>query len=169
MAQKEFAEELGFSTSHTTRGPRPGEEDGREYHFSTREKMQPMIDAGEFVESCEVHGNLYGTSAAAVRQVTEDGKICILDIDVQGAKKVKANKTANLDCRYVFIAPPSFEALEARLRGRGTEDEDKMQIRLKNARAEVEFSKEKGFWDRVIVNDNLENAYAEFKEFVLGK
>jgi guanylate kinase len=161
-----YPDKFGFSVSHTTRAPRPKEQDGVAYHFSTREEMQPMIDAGEFLETCEVHGNLYGTSTAAVRRVADAGKVCILDIDVQGARKIKANTAGSLDARYVFIAPPSFDALEERLRGRGTENEDTMQTRLRNAREEVEFSKDAEFWDAVVVNDNLEAAFAQLKDLV---
>lgn len=167
MLMKEFPDKFGFSVSHTTRAPRPGEVDGEHYHFSTKEEMQPLIDAGEFVESCEVHSNLYGTSIKAVRDVSEAGKICILDIDVQGARKVAANEKASLNARFIFIAPPSKETLHERLRGRGTEDEAAMAIRLKNADEELQASEDKDFWESVLINDDLERSYPEFKALLL--
>ena len=85
----EFPDDFGFSVSHTTRDPRPGEQDGVDYHFVSRERMQSDIDAGLFVEHAEVHGNLYGTSIAAVQEVTKKGRVCLLDIDVQGAESVR--------------------------------------------------------------------------------
>ena len=111
----EFPDEFGFSVSHTSRGPRPGEVDGVHYHFSERAAMQKMIDAGEFLEHADVHGNLYGTTFKAVTQVSEQGRICVLDIDIQGVRSVKRS---SLQPYYLFVNAPSFEQLEKRLRGR---------------------------------------------------
>ena len=122
------------------------------------------VAAGGFIEYARVHANLYGTSIAAVRAVSEQGKTCLLDIDVQGAELVK--KT-DLCARFLFIAPPSFDDLEKRLRGRGTETEDKIQIRLKNARGELAYMEKKDFFDAIIVNDDVEAAYAELKAALL--
>lgn len=130
--------------------------------------MQPMIKRGEFLETCEVHSNLYGTSKMAVQRVLDQDKICILDIDVQGAQKVKAREDLPFAPRYIFIAPPSLEALRARLVGRGTEDEAAMAIRLKNAEAEVEFGTHQEFWDAIVINDDLETAYAQLEKLLLG-
>ena len=104
--------------------------------------------------------HLYGTSVEAVQKVGAAGKTCLLDIDVQGAELVK--KTT-LNARFVFVAPPSFEELEKRLRGRGTETEDKIQMRLKNAKGEMEYMDKPGFFDCVIVNDDLDAAYGTLK------
>merc|ERR1719399_111362 len=112
-----------------------------------------MIAGGGFIEYARVHSNLYGTSIAAVRAVTDTGKTCLLDIDVQGAELVK--KT-DLNARFLFVAPPSFEDLEQRLRGRGTETEEKVQLRLKNAHGEMAYLQKPGFFDAVIVNDHLD-------------
>eukprot|EP00291_Cryptomonas_curvata_P017685 CAMPEP_0172170112 /NCGR_PEP_ID=MMETSP1050-20130122/11083_1 /TAXON_ID=233186 /ORGANISM="Cryptomonas curvata, Strain CCAP979/52" /LENGTH=190 /DNA_ID=CAMNT_0012841251 /DNA_START=35 /DNA_END=604 /DNA_ORIENTATION=- len=132
--KKEFPNAFGFSVSHTTRGPRPGEENGIHYHFSEKAAMEAAIARGEFIEHADVHGNLYGTSKTAVASVAKAGKICILDIDVQGCRLVRK---AGLPARFVFISPPSFEELERRLRGRGTETEDKIVKRLAGAKAEL--------------------------------
>lgn len=157
---KKYPKSFGFSVSHTTRGPRAGEEDGRDYHFSNRDAMEMMVKKGEFVEYAEVHGNLYGTSLASVKAVQAEGKVCILDIDVQGARSVKAS---GLMPMAVFIAPPSLEILEARLRGRGTETEEAIQKRLGNAESEIEASKDAGLFDSIIVNDDLENAFKQLE------
>lgn len=153
---QDFPQKFGFSVSHTTRGPRPGEEDGKHYHFSSHEAMEAMISEGQFLESAHVHGNIYGTSKAAVQKVVEQGKICVLDIDVQGAESVKA---ANIGAQYVFIKPPSMQELEDRLRGRATESEEKILKRLANAQGEMAYADKPDFYDKIIVNDNLENAY----------
>jgi len=144
---------FGFCVSHTTRAPRPGEVDGVHYHFCDKEEMEAAIARGEFLEHAHVHANIYGTSVAAVEAVSDAGKTCLLDIDVQGADSVKASP---LPARFVFIAPPSFEALEGRLRGRGTEEEDKVQLRLNTARHEMTYKDREGFFDHVLTNDDLE-------------
>jgi len=160
----EYPDEFGFSVSHTTRAPRAGEQDGVHYNFCDKAKMEAMIANGEFIEYARVHNNIYGTSIAAVRAVSGAGKTCLLDIDVQGADSVK--KT-NLNARFLFVSPPSFADLETRLRGRGTEDEEKIQLRLKNAHGEMAYLEKPNFFDSVIVNDNLEHAYAKLKETLL--
>ena len=148
---------FSFSVSHTTRGPRPGEVDGVHYHFSTREKVQTDIDAGKFVEHAEVHGNLYGTSFDGVSSVARAGKICVLDIDMQGVRSVKA--ADRIDPYYIFVAPPSMEELETRLRARGTETEEALQIRTANAAREVEYGTAPGNFDAVVVNADKELAF----------
>ncbi|CAI5465060.1 unnamed protein product [Closterium sp. Yama58-4] len=158
---EEFPGRCGFSVSHTTRGPRPGEEDGVHYNFTTREVMEKEIAEGRFLEKADVHGNLYGTSVAAVKKVTDSGKMCILDIDVQGARQVKASPA--LDAVFIFVAPPSFEELERRLRGRGTETEEQVEKRLGNARKEMEAGKDATLFNHTIINDNLDAAYAKLK------
>mmetsp|Transcript_22057 Transcript_22057/g.43378 ORF Transcript_22057/g.43378 Transcript_22057/m.43378 type:complete len:279 (+) Transcript_22057:264-1100(+) len=149
---------FGLSVSHTTRRPREGEEDGVHYHFTDHESIQERIGRGEFLEHANVHGNVYGTSEQAVRDVASKGKICILEIDIQGLRKVRQT---SLKPYCVYIAPPSFEVLEQRLRDRGTETEEDLLQRLKNAREEMAFLEEPGNADVKIVNDNLENAYIE--------
>jgi guanylate kinase len=156
MLQKRFPDSFGFSVSHTTRKPRGGEKDGVHYNFSTVETMKKEISEGKFIEYAEVHGNYYGTSVAAVESVQKSGKICILDIDVQGVMSVKKS---SLQPIYIFIAPPSMDALESRLRGRGTEKEADIAKRLKNAAEELKYGQTEGNFDRVFVNDNLNKTF----------
>jgi len=159
----EFPSVFGFSVSHTTRKPRPGEKDGVDYHFAEKEAMQKEVDEGKFIEHANVHGNLYGTSFSAVRDVQNQGKCCVLDIDVQGARQVRGNK--DLNPLVLFVKPPSMDILEQRLRGRATETEESIQLRLKNARSEIEqFEKdETGLFDDSVVNTELEEAYKNLK------
>jgi len=144
--QKRFPDKFGFSVSHTTRGPRPGEANGVAYHFSDMDTMKKMKADGKFIESAEVHGNMYGTSKAAVDSVSQAGKICILDIDVQGAKTIFEGGFFQ-DIKFVFINPPSLQELEKRLRGRGTETEEKVQKRLANATGEIDFANRVTFYN----------------------
>jgi guanylate kinase len=137
MLMRRFPDgQFGFSVSHTTREPREGETNGVQYNFTTKEAIKNEIAEGKFIEYAEVHGKYYGTSVAAVESVRKQGKICILDIDVQGVQKVKESSLQPL---YLFISPPSMESLEKRLRGRGTETEDQMKMRLGNAAKELEY------------------------------
>lgn len=163
MLLEEYPDKLAFSISHTTRKPRTGEEDGVHYHFTPKEEMEQMIKAGEFVEYAHVHGNIYGTSKAAVEAVAKQGKVCVLDIDVQGAKLVDA---ADLGAYFVFIEPPSMAELEQRLRGRGTESEEKVQLRLKNARQELAAT-DLPLWHMVFVNADLQSTYREINRCVV--
>ncbi|KAJ4789896.1 Guanylate kinase [Rhynchospora pubera] len=159
---KDFPSTFGFSVSHTTRAPREKEVNGIHYHFTEREVMETEIKEGKFLESALVHGNLYGTSVEAVEAVTDTGKRCILDIDVQGARSVRAS---TIEAIFIFVRPPSFEELEKRLRDRGTETEEQIQKRLRNARKEIEEGKE-GLFDHVLVNDDLESCYANLKKLL---
>uniref|UniRef100_M1AEM6 guanylate kinase n=1 Tax=Solanum tuberosum TaxID=4113 RepID=M1AEM6_SOLTU len=117
---KEFPSMFGFSVSHTTRAPRAKEQNGIHYHFTDRNVMEREIKDGKFLEFASVHGNLYGTSVEAVEVVADAGKRCILDIDVQGARSVRASA---LEAIFIFISPPSFEELEKRLRARWANQE----------------------------------------------
>lgn len=156
----EFPKLFGFSVSHTSRAPRTGEENGVHYHFTTPDVILADVAEGKFIEHAEVHGRHYGTSIAAVDKVRADGKICILDIDVQGCRAARAKE---LKAKYLFVAPPSIEELEKRLRGRGTEDEAAITKRLGNAKGEIDAKDEPGLFDAVIVNDDLHKAYEELK------
>eukprot|EP00554_Chaetoceros_debilis_P009637 CAMPEP_0194100380 /NCGR_PEP_ID=MMETSP0150-20130528/1254_1 /TAXON_ID=122233 /ORGANISM="Chaetoceros debilis, Strain MM31A-1" /LENGTH=201 /DNA_ID=CAMNT_0038786733 /DNA_START=39 /DNA_END=640 /DNA_ORIENTATION=+ len=155
-------EKFGFSVSHTSRKPREGEVDGTHYNFSTVEKMKAEISAGKFIEYAEVHGNYYGTSVEGVKSVQSKGKICILDIDCQGVRNVKKS---SLNPYYIFIAPPSMEDLESRLRGRGTEKEEDIQKRLANAAGEMAYGKESKF-DKYLINTNIPEASAELSSTI---
>lgn len=158
---KDFKDAFGFSVSHTTRNMRDGEMHGVHYHFTHKAAMEHDIREGKFIEKAEVHGNYYGTSVAAVESITEQGKICILDIDVQGLVAVKDKQ---LQPNSIFIAPPSMDELRKRLVGRNTETPEQIEKRLTNAVTEIELLKKPGMVDHTIVNDNLEEAYLKFKQ-----
>jgi len=167
----EFPTKFGFSVSHTTRDPRPGEQNGVDYHFVSREEMERDIAAGLFIEHAEVHGNFYGTSIKAVEDVTSKGMVCLLDIDVQGADSVRQSKLA-ASTSFVFFAPPTMAVLEQRLRGRGTETEEKVQKRLNGAVKEMGIYEEKqDAWDVTFkwYNEQVETAYCEFRSFLANQ
>ncbi len=155
---------LSFSVSHTTRQPRPGEANGRDYHFVSLEQFLALRDQqpSGFLEWAEVHGNFYGTSRQEVAQRLAAGADVILDIDVQGAAQVRANA----EPVTVFIAPPSLEELERRLRGRGTESEDSLRRRLTNAAQEMQAA---DAYTYLIVNDRLEEAVQALKAVIIAE
>ncbi|EDK45684.1 guanylate kinase [Lodderomyces elongisporus NRRL YB-4239] len=168
LLKKLFAEHpdtFGFSVSNTTRKPREGEVNGKDYHFSTVEEFKKLIDEDKFIEWAQFSGNYYGTTVKAVKDVLEQGKICLLDIDMQGVKSVK--KT-DLNARYLFVSPPSIEELRNRLSGRGTETDESLEKRIAAAAGEMEYA-QTGAHDLIIVNDDLDRAYAEFKKFILDQ
>ncbi|KAM3125714.1 guanylate kinase [Candidozyma auris] len=161
----EFPDKFGFSVSNTTRAPRAGEKDGVDYHFTTVDDFKKMIDEKKFIEWAQFSGNYYGTSIKAVDDVAKQNKICILDIDMQG---VKAVKQSSLDARYLFLSPPSIDTLRERLTGRGTETEESIAKRIAAAAAEMEYA-QTGAHDKIVVNDDLEKAYQEFKDFIVDE
>ncbi|TFA99339.1 Guanylate kinase [Trichoderma ghanense] len=154
---------FALSVSHTTRAPRPGEVDGVHYHFVSMEAFEDLIARDGFVENAKYGRNRYGTSKMTIEEQTKKGKVVVLDIEMEGVKQIKQS---GISARYVFIAPPSIETLEKRLRGRGTETEQSIQERLAQAQKELDFSKTPGVHDIIIVNDDLESAYKKFEEFV---
>jgi guanylate kinase len=155
--------ELGYSVSHTTRGQRFGEEDGREYHFITRDRFDQKIAANEFLEYANVHGNLYGTSLVEAEKVASSGKDLIVEVDVQGALQI-AEKAPR--CVAIFILPPSFEVLEARLTSRATEDTDELRVRLRNAFNEVvQFD----HFKYIIVNESIATAARQIASIILAE
>ncbi len=161
---------FGFSVSHTTRAPRPGEIPGVHYNFTDREKMESGIRSGNFLEHAEVHGNHYGTSYTAVDAVAETGKICILDIDVQGVESIKeSDRIPDDKTVFLMIIPPSIEALESRLRGRLTETEETIHRRVERGREEMKYANRQDFWDQIVVNDDIEECYLEIKKLLLVK
>ncbi len=155
---------LVFSVSHTTRKPRPGEQDGRDYYFVSRQEFESIRDRhpSGFLEWAEVHGNLYGTSRAAVEQRLGGGRDVILDIDVQGAAQIRQSA----DPVTVFIAPPSLAELEARLRGRGTENEQTLALRLENAKQELAAM---DLYDYLVVNDRLDEAVESLRSIIIAE
>ena len=156
--------ELAYSVSFTTRARRAGEEEGREYHFVTREKFDELIQADEFLEHAEVHGNMYGTSRAASLEQTAAGRDMIVEIDVQGAVQIMENSA--MDCVSIFILPPSFEVLRERLTARGTEGEAELSTRLRNAFNEVlHYPKFK----YVVVNEELRTATSQITSIITAE
>jgi len=153
-------ERVVFSVSATTRAPRPGEVDGTHYHFLSTDQFKDRIEAGEFVEHAEVHGNMYGTLRAPMREAIAAGKTYLVEIDVQGALQLKA---LQVDGIYVFVAPPSFEVLRQRLSGRGTETPEVLERRLKKAEDEY---RERVKYDHIVVNDDLDRAVTEIRKIV---
>lgn len=151
----EFSD-FAYSISYTTRQPRAGEVNGRDYHFVDRATFQRLRDEEFFAEWAEVHGNFYGTPLGPVRELLAAGKDLLFDIDVQGARQLRGK----LDGAHVFILPPSREALERRLKGRGTDAPEVIARRMNNARAEIEAAADFDYW---IVNDDLDLAYAHLR------
>lgn len=143
---------LSYSVSYTTRAPRNGEVEGREYFFVTPEKFEAMVAAGEFLEWAHVHGKLYGTSRHQVSREVFEGRDIILEVDVQGAASVRELVT---DSVSIFIMPPSVEILRQRLIARGTDSPEELELRLKHAPAELKHYKA---FDYVIINDEVERA-----------
>lgn len=146
--------DVGYSVSCTTRRPRRGELDGKDYHFLTREAFVARRAAGDFAESAEVHGNLYGTLRSEIARVLEGGRHVVMDIDVQGARQIR---TAFPQSVTVFVLPPSGEVLLERLRGRRTESPAELVARLHSALLELRAVEE---YEYVVVNDDLERAVA---------
>lgn len=143
-----------LSISSTTRPRRPHETEGVQYFFLTRETFERRRAAGEFLEWAEVHGNLYGTPSSFVEERMRSGSVVVLEVDVQGGASIRR---ANADAVSVFVAPPSIDALHARLLGRGTDSPEEVERRLRNAPAEMNQMEE---YDYVIVNEDLEEAAA---------
>ena len=152
--------DLVFSTSVTTRPPRPGEVEGEDYFFVDDEKFDAMVRAGEFVEWVQVYARRYGTSRPWLEGVLAGGKDVLLDIETTGALNIRR---AIPDAVMIFILPPSVQALEARLRGRGKDSEDQMELRLRHARHELDLYHA---YDYLIVNDDLERAYRQFESVI---
>ncbi len=153
---------LALSVSYTTRPPRPGELDGREYHFVDAGTFAAMLERGEFLESAEVHGNRYGTSERWIGQARSRGLDIVLEIDWQGAQQVRK---AFPDCVSIFILPPPppLEQLERRLRGRGQDSEEAIRRRLQNARDEISHAAE---FDYVIINNEFDEARRDLAAIV---
>ncbi len=152
--------DLGYSVSHTTRPQRFGEEDGREYFFTTKQDFERRIAGGDFLEYANVHGNLYGTSLRESEKVFNTGRDLVVEVDVQGAIQISEKLPESIT---IFILPPSFEVLKARLTARGTEGEAELRTRLKNAFNEVlEYSKFK----YVIVNQDLGTAARQIASII---
>jgi guanylate kinase len=160
---RESVPELELTVSATTREPRPGESDGVDYHFLTPEQFETRVANGDFLEYADYAGHRYGTLRREVDQRLERGTPVVLEIELQGARQVRR---AMPEAAAVFIAPPSSEALEARLVGRGTDSAEQVQARLETAKRELEAAREFG---HVVVNDRLEEASRELVAIVRGE
>jgi len=154
--------QIDMSVSYTTRDPRPGEHDGKDYHFVSRETFLAMAKRGEFLESAEVYGNLYGTSQTWISHENTRGRDILLEIDWQGAAQIRRMFP---ECVSVFILPPSKQALEVRLRKRGKDNDAVIAKRMASVREEVAHIAE---FDYVIINENLNEALRELNAVVLS-
>lgn len=154
-----------YSVSATTRSPRPGEVEGVDYRFVTRDAFEEMIRRDELLEWADVFGNYYGTPADGVRQAMDAGKTVLLEIDVQGGVQVYAKCP---DATFLLIEPPGWDELERRLRGRGTEDEETIRRRLDKAETELRIARQSGAYRHVVVNDDLETAIERVVDIIRG-
>ena len=151
---------LVYSVSATTREKRDGEVEGVSYFYKSHEEFKNMIDEGQFLEYAHVHNNFYGTPKEFVDKKINEGKIVVLEIDVQGAVNVKKN-TEN--AVFIFLAPPSLSELKNRIVGRGTETENDINLRMKNARKELEYIK---YYDYLVINDHINSAINSVNEII---
>lgn len=164
---RQYVPYLEFSVSFTTRSPRGSEQDGREYHFISREEFEAMIERGEFLEYAQVFGNYYGTSRSVLQQAKQRGNDLLLDIDVQGERQVKQKMP---DAVSIFVLPPSRTELESRLRKRSLSEhmhaEETIRRRLDTARREIEKYPN---YDYILINDRLEQSVDRLQAIVLGE
>ena len=151
---------LVYSVSATTRDKRDGEIEGVSYFYKSHEEFKQMIDDDQFLEYAHVHNNYYGTPKEFVENKINDGKIVVLEIDVQGAVNVKKNTD---NAVFIFLAPPSLSELKNRIVGRGTETENDINLRMKNARRELEYIK---YYDYLVVNDHINTAINSVNEII---
>lgn len=156
---------LAFSVSHTTRKPRANEVDGKDYHFVSRDQFDELVEKDAFVEWAHVHGNCYGTSRAEIDRVRSEPGAggMIFDIDYQGARQIRAKEPEAVS---IFILPPSMTELERRLRGRASETEEAVQRRFEAAKVEIEHY---GFFDYLVVNDDVDNAFRHLEGIILAE
>lgn len=155
--------EVAFSVSHTTRAPRPGEEQGVHYYFVNQAQFDEMVAADRFLEHAKVFGHSYGTSRAATENLRRQGKHIVFDIDWQGARAIKEKIPEAVS---IFILPPSRAALEERLTGRGQDAPEVIAQRMREAVSEISHYKE---FDHLVVNDDFEAALADLKAIILGE
>lgn len=156
----EVVENLNYSVSYTTRGPRLNEVDGREYFFVRRETFEEMIAAGEFLEWACVHGNFYGSAKNQILEETAAGADIILEVDVQGAASVRQ---LLMDSVSIFILPPSYDVLRQRLIARGTDSPEELEVRLRNAPEEL---RQYSAFDYVIINDEINRAAGQLASII---
>jgi guanylate kinase len=158
----EFDPEVRFSVSATTRPPRPGEQEGREYYFKSRREFEAMVKSGEMLEHAEVFGNLYGTPRAPVEAAIDRGQDVLFDVDWQGGQQIR-NSSLRDAVVSIFILPPSIPELESRLRARGQDPDDVVAGRMSKSRDEISHWAE---YDYVLVNENLAQCEAELRSII---
>ena len=157
---QEYPDKVSFSVSYTSRNPRNGETHGKDYYFIDTETFKKKIESNDFLEWACVHDNYYGTGKTEVEEILLAGKNCILDIDVQGADSVR---NTEIPAIFLFIAPENIEVLKNRLEKRGTESQEAIERRLKNAIGEIA---QKDKYDYVIINKDLDDAYRELQKYI---
>ena len=158
----EFGDQIAFSVSATTRAPREGEIDGKHYFFISRQEFENRIANNEFLEYAQFAGNCYGTPKPYVLSLLEQGKNVLLEIEVQGAMQVMERMP---ECVSIFVLPPSFEELERRLRGRGTESEEKVRARLETARGEIVYAPRYQY--QIVNGEDVDAAYQQLRSIYL--
>ena len=158
----EFGDQIAFSVSATTRAPREGEIDGKHYFFISRQEFENRIANNEFLEYAQFAGNCYGTPKPYVLSLLEQGKNVLLEIEVQGAMQVMERMP---ECVSIFVLPPSFEELERRLRGRGTESEEKVRARLETARGEIAYAPRYQY--QIVNGEDVDAAYEQLRGIYL--
>lgn len=156
-------ENLTHSISYTTRQPRPGEIDGRDYYFVAEKRFREMIQAGDFAEYAEVHSNLYGTSKLVLDDMISEGIDVILDIDTQGARQIRGHYESAV---FIFIMPPSMAILEERLRNRKSDKEEEIRKRLRRAEDEI---REYAVYDYIVVNRDFERALSDLRSIIVAE
>ncbi|HBO84321.1 MAG TPA: guanylate kinase [Deltaproteobacteria bacterium] len=165
MAENMFSG-MRHSVSYTTRPPRDGEANGADYNFVSPDKFDNMLKKGEFLEWAEVYGYRYGTSVKDLNSLVANGNDVILDIDVQGAKKVKESAIGKERGVFIFILPPSIEVCEERLKDRGKDDGETIRKRVEGAKQEI---KESAWYDYIIINENIGAAFEKFKSVIIAE
>jgi guanylate kinase len=154
---------IKFSISYTTRPPRPGERDGKDYHFISPQRFQQMVKEKAFAEWAEVLGNRYGTPLDSIREIRSQGIDLMLDIDSQGARQIKERFNGGV---FIFILPPSLEALKQRLKARGGDEQEVIEFRVSKARDEM---KQAVWYNYFIINDNFEEAVEQLKSIIIAE
>jgi len=162
-AVTDSTENLTHSISYTTRQPRPGEIDGRDYYFVSGERFREMVDAGDFAEHAQVHSNHYGTSKRVLDQMVAEGTDVILDIDTEGARQIRQHYATAV---FLFIMPPSMGILEERLRNRRSDREEEIRKRMMRARDEI---RDYALYDYIIVNRDFDRALTELRSIVTAE
>lgn len=162
-ALMEEYQDVSYSTSVTTRLPRPEEEDGEDYFFVSKKRFNEMVENDEFIEWAKVHGNYYGTPKSYVEDTLAEGQDVILEIDIQGAVQVKKKYKEGV---FVFLAPPSLKELKSRIHKRGTDSQKAIEVRMENATQEMEKAED---YDYIIVNDEVTKAVKKLKSIIIAE